>query len=197
MAGAQRPSRARRNRRLRLPHLALPRSPPWRTLSPGQQEDAIAQSRVGSRVRISLEPDLTERPVLLPTELVRALNADRQLRRLFDSMSASMRREIGKWAGEPKSSASRQKRAEKMAERLMHALEGEHDPPPILRALFLRHPGSREAWFALTPNQRRNHLLGIFYYETADARERRAAKAIQAALEAAHRKSGTPRDEEI
>jgi len=158
---------------------------------------SAAQSRVGSRVRISLEPDLTERPVLLPTELVRALNADRQLRRLFDSMSASMRREIGKWAGEPKSSASRQKRAEKMAERLMHALEGEHDPPPILRALFLRHPGSREAWFALTPNQRRNHLLGIFYYETADARERRAAKGIQAALQAAHRKSGTPRDEEI
>jgi hypothetical protein len=76
-----------------------------------------------------------------------------------------------------------------MPERLMHALEGEHDPPPILRSLFLRHPGSSDAWFALTPNQRRNHLLGIFYYETAEARERRAAKAIQAALQAAQRKS--------
>jgi hypothetical protein len=39
--------------------------------------------------------------------------------------------------------------------------------------------------------------MGIFYYATADARERRAAKAIQAALHAAHRKSGTPRDEDI
>jgi hypothetical protein len=148
-----------------------------------------AGARLGSRVRIWLEPDLVERPVLLPPELIRALNVDRQLRRLFDSMSASMRREIGKWAGEPKSLASRQKRAEKMPERLMHALEGEHDPPPILRSLFLRHPGSSDAWFALTPNQRRNHLLGIFYYETAEARERRAAKAIQAALQAAQRKS--------
>ena len=156
-----------------------------------------AGARVGSRVRIWLEPDLAERPVLLPPELTRALNADRQLRRLFDSMSPSMRREIGKWAGEPKSPASRQKRAEKMAERLMHALEGEHDPPPILRALFLRHPGSRDGWFALTPNQRRGHLLGIFYYETAEARERRAAKAIQAALQVAQRKSGPRRDEEI
>ena len=156
-----------------------------------------AGARVGSRVRIWLEPDLVERPVLLPRELIRALNADRQLRLLFDSMSPSMRREIGKWAGEPKSPASRQKRAEKMAERLMHALEGEHDPPPILRAAFLRHPGARDAWFALTPNQRRNHLLGIFYYETSEARERRAAKAIQAALQAAQRKSGRPRGEEI
>ena len=162
---------------------------------------SAAGARVGSRVRIWLEPDLVERPVLLPTELSRALNADRQLRRLFDSMSASMRREIGKWAGEPKSPASRQKRAEKMAERLMHALEGEDDPPPILRSLFLRHPGARDAWFALTSTQRRNHLLGIFYYETAEARERRAAKAIQAALQAtnpaAQRRSGRPRDEEI
>jgi len=156
-----------------------------------------AGARVGLRVRIWLEPDLAERPVLLPPELTRALNADRQLRRLFDSMSPSMRREIGKWAGEPKSPASRQKRAEKMAERLMHALEGEHDPPPILRALFLRHPGARDGWFALTPNQRRGHLLGIFYYETAEARERRAVKAIQAALQVAQRKSGPRRDEEI
>jgi len=156
-----------------------------------------AGARVGSRVRIWLEPDLVERPVLLPPELVRALNVDRQLRRLFDSMSPSMRREIGKWTGEPKSAASRQKRAEKMAERLMHALEGERDPPPILRALFQRHPGSRDGWFALTANQRRGHLLGIFYYETAEARERRAAKAIQDALQAAQRKSGRPRGEEI
>jgi hypothetical protein len=157
---------------------------------------SAAGARLGSRVRIWLEPDLVERPVLLPPELVRALNADRQLRRLFGSMTPSMRREIGKWAGEPKSPASRQKRAEKMAERLMQALEGEHDPPPILRAAFLRHPGSREAWFAFTPTRRRNHLLGIFYYETADARERRAAKAIQAAIQAAQRKSGPPRGEE-
>ena len=146
-----------------------------------------AGARVGSRARIWLEPDLAERPVTLPPELVRALNADRQLRRLFDSMSAARRHEFGKFADQPKTPAARVKRAEKIAEMLMQAVEGQHNPPPVLRALFLHHPGARDAWFALTPSQRRNHLLGIFYYETAEARERRAAKAIQAAVEAANR----------
>ena len=146
-----------------------------------------SSSRAGSRVKIWLEPDLVERPVVLPTELVRALNAVREVRKLFDSMTPSRRREFGKFADQPKSLAARTKRAEKIAEMLMHALEGQHDPPPIIRALFPRHPGSRDAWFALTPAQRRNHLLGIFYYETAEARERRATKAIDAALRAAGR----------
>jgi hypothetical protein len=149
---------------------------------------AGAAARLGSRVKVSLEPDLAERPANLPPELARALNADRQLRRLFDSMSPSRRREFAKFADQPKTAAARTKRAEKIAEMLMHALEGEHDPPPILRALFPRHPGSREGWFALTPTQRHNHLLGIFYYESAEARERRAMKAIESALKAAGRK---------
>ncbi len=146
-----------------------------------------SNSRVGSRVNIWLEPDLAERPVVLPPELVRTLKAAPEIRRMFESMSPSMRREIGKWTGEPKSPASRQKRVEKIAERLMHAIEGEHEPPPILRSLFLRHTGAREGWFALTPNQRRGHLMGIFYYETAEARERRAMKAIEAAMQATGR----------
>ena len=70
-----------------------------------------------------------------------------------------------------------------MAERLMQAMEGEQEPPPILKAIFQRQPRAREAWFALTPVQRRNHLLGIFYYETAEGRERRAVKAIEDAVQ--------------
>ncbi|MGD0156368.1 MAG: YdeI/OmpD-associated family protein [Terracidiphilus sp.] len=154
-----------------------------------KQMQSAAKVHRGSRVRIWLEPDLDERPILLPPELARALNADRQLRRWFDRLSDSMRREIGKWAGEPKSAASREKRAARLAERLMHAMEGEIDPPPVLRAAFARNPATRNAWFALTPTQRRNHLLGIFYYETADGRQRRAAKAIEDALRAARRKT--------
>jgi uncharacterized protein YdeI (YjbR/CyaY-like superfamily) len=100
-----------------------------------------------------------------------------------------MRREIGKWAGEPKSAASREKRAARLAERLMHAMEGEIDPPPVLRVAFAHNPAARDAWFALTPTQRRNHLLGIFYYETADGRQRRAAKAMADALRAARHKT--------
>jgi hypothetical protein len=160
---------------------------------------SAANARIGSRIRISLEPDLVERPVSLPPELTRALNADRQLRRVFDSMSDSRRREFGKFADQPKSAAARIKRSGKIAEMLMQALEGEHDPPPILRALFQRRPGSRDAWFAFTPAQRRNHLLGIFYYESVEARERRATKAIDDALRASKRKTtrktGRPLDD--
>jgi uncharacterized protein YdeI (YjbR/CyaY-like superfamily) len=143
---------------------------------------ASAGGGAGEKARIWLEPDLEDREILLPEELKRELNCDRRLRKWFDGLSDSMRREIGKWADEPKSPASRQKRAEKMAERLMQAMEGEQEPPPVLKAAFQRQPRAREAWFALTPAQRRNHLLGIFYYETPEGRERRAAKAIEAAM---------------
>ena len=98
-----------------------------------------------------------------------------------------MRREIGKWVDEAKGIETRLKRAEKMAERLLQAMEGEEEPPPILRAAFLRQPLAQQGWQALTPTQRRSHLMGIFYYETAGGRECRAAKAIQDALRAAKR----------
>jgi hypothetical protein len=139
---------------------------------------AAAGARPGDRVRIWLEPDLEEREIPLPAELRRELDGERALRKWFDGLSDSMRREIGKWAAEPKMAESRQRRAQKMAERLMQAMEGEKEPPPVLKAIFQRQPRARETWFSLTPAQRRNHLLGIFYYETAEGRERRAAKAV-------------------
>ncbi|MGC1460883.1 MAG: YdeI/OmpD-associated family protein [Terracidiphilus sp.] len=150
---------------------------------------AGAKARVGDKVRIKLEPDLEERPAVIPAELERELKGDRKLRKWFDEMSPSMRREIGKWVGEAKGAETRQKRAEKMAERLMQAMEGEIDPPPVLKAAFQRQPRALEGWKALTATQRRSHLLGIFYYETVEARERRAAKAIEVALQAAAKRA--------
>jgi uncharacterized protein YdeI (YjbR/CyaY-like superfamily) len=153
-----------------------------------KQMQAGAGVRVGDKVRIWLEPDFEEREIKLPKEMERELNAARGLRKWFDAMSPSMRREIGKFVAEPKSAASRQKRAEKLTERLMQAMEGEKEPPPVLRVLFQRQPGAREAWLGLTPAQRRSHLMGIFYYETPEARERRAAKAIEDAVGKAGKK---------
>ncbi len=115
-------------------------------------------------------------------ELEKELRGDRKLKKWFLKLSPSMRREVNKWISEPKSAESRQKRAVKMAERLFAAMEGEIEPPPVLRTIFQRQPLAREGWEALTPVQRRNHLLGIFYYETPEARTRRAAKAIDEAL---------------
>ena len=144
---------------------------------------AGAGVRKGEKARIWLEPDLEERAIPLPAELKSELDSDRGLRKWFDGLSDSMRREAGMWVVEPKSAESRQKRATRMAERLMQAMEGLEEPPPVLKAIFQRQPRAREAWFALTPTQRRNHLLGIFYYETVEGRERRAAKAIEEAVE--------------
>jgi uncharacterized protein YdeI (YjbR/CyaY-like superfamily) len=78
-----------------------------------------------------------------------------------------------------------------MAERLLLAMEGEKEPPPVLRAAFQRQPRALEGWNKLTPTQRRNFLLAIFYYESAEARERRAAKVVEKALEAAAKGSLT------
>lgn len=153
---------------------------------------AGAGVRVGKKVRITLEPDVEERPAEIPAELKKLLRGHGALQSWIEKLSPSMRRKIGKWIGEPKSAASRQRRAERMAERLMQAMEGEAEPPPVLRAIFQRQPLARSAWEALTATQRRNHLLGIFYYETADARERRAAKAVEEALGAASASSKKP-----
>jgi len=150
---------------------------------------AGAGAAVGSQVRIRLEPDLEERAVVIPAELSRALKGDRRLPKWFAGLSDSMRREIGKWIDEPKSAATRVKRAEMMAERLLLTLEGERELPPILHAAFLRQPQARAGWEAMTPVQRRGHLLGIFYYQTAEARQRRADKAVEEALRVARRRS--------
>jgi uncharacterized protein YdeI (YjbR/CyaY-like superfamily) len=144
-----------------------------------------AGARAGSTVQISIEPDLEERTAVVPKELADALKGDRTLRCWLDKLSYSARNEIGKWVTEPAGAASRLQRAERMAERLALTMDGEVEPPPILRAAFLREPLARMGWEAMTPTQRRNHLFGIFYYQTAEGRERRAAKAIEEALRAA------------
>ena len=139
----------------------------------------------GDKARISLEPDFEERQAVMPAELAAALKADRGLRKWFDSLSEYTRRTLCALVDEAKSPEARRRQAERIAERLLLTMEGELTPPPILRAAFARQPLAEAGWHAMTPAQRRGHLLGIFYYEGADARERRAAKAIEEALRAA------------
>ena len=146
---------------------------------------AAARATIGTLVRISLEPDMEERAATVPAELASALKGDKRLRKWFDGLSHSMREEIGDWVSEPKSAGSRQQRGEKMAERLLLTLEGEIEPPPILHAAFLRQPQARKGWDAMTHAQRRRHLLGIYGYQSVEARERRAAKAVEDALRVA------------
>jgi uncharacterized protein YdeI (YjbR/CyaY-like superfamily) len=143
----------------------------------------------GERALIKLSPDLGELVIDLPPEFAKILKANRDLRKFFDAMSPSMRKGFTNLIADAKASETRQKRAEAMAESLMLAMEGEVEPPPILRAAFQRQSEARRGWDRMTPTQRRNHLLGIFYAQTIEGRERRAAKAIESCLAVAHRQS--------
>lgn len=148
-----------------------------------------AGARQGDTVRIFLEPDFEERKAVIPPELDRALKADRRLRKWFDGLTEYTRRMIGAMVAEAKSPETRQRLAERMAERLLLTMEGELETPPILRAAFARQPLAEKGWKAMTLTRRRGHLLAIYYYENAGARERRAAKAIEDALKVAKRGS--------
>jgi uncharacterized protein YdeI (YjbR/CyaY-like superfamily) len=148
-----------------------------------------AQAYSGEMAEFTLEPDLEERSATVPPELAKLLKQDRALARWFAALSYSYRKDICNTVSQPKSAEARQRRAEQMAERMMLAMEGEHTLPPILQLAFRRAPRAQAGWDAMTPVQRRAQLLGIFYYQSPEARERRAQKAVDEALRAAEGKS--------
>jgi len=152
-----------------------------------------AHARMGDKVRIVLEPDLEERETAMPPELARIFKGEPQLRKWFDGLGDYTRRTFCAIVAEVKSPEARVRMAERVAERLLLSMEGEIDTPPILKAAFVRQPLAEAGWKAMTVAQRRGHLMGIFYYETAESRERRAAKAIDEALKVARRKLSAPK----
>jgi uncharacterized protein YdeI (YjbR/CyaY-like superfamily) len=148
-----------------------------------------AHVRQGDTVTVTLEPDLDPPAVHpLPAELAAELKADRALRKWFDALPPSTRKSIGLWVSEAKAAETRQRRAQQMAERLYLTMDGERELPPILRAAFEREPLARQGWLAMTPVQRRNHLLAIFYYQTVAGREKRTAQVVEEALATARKR---------
>jgi uncharacterized protein YdeI (YjbR/CyaY-like superfamily) len=150
---------------------------------------AGAHVKAGDSALIKLSPDLGELVIDLPAEFAKILKSNRALKKSFDAMSPSMRKGFTNFIADAKSRETREKRAEAMAESLMLAKEGEHETPPILRSKFQYQPEARRGWDLMTPLQRRNHLLGIYFAQTVEGRERRAAKAIESCLAVARRKS--------
>ena len=137
--------------------------------------------RLGSLARVVLEPDLDPRPAELPDELAALLDEVDGLRSFYDSMSESHRREIGKWIAAVKSGDARLNRCRQMAERLLQTMEAERELPPLIETAFRRRPKARAGWARLTPTQRRNELLSVFYYQTPEARDRRLEKLCRTA----------------
>jgi uncharacterized protein YdeI (YjbR/CyaY-like superfamily) len=148
-----------------------------------------AGAGVGAMVEVVLEPDFEPRATSAPPELARLLKQHAALKKWYEQLSPSAHADIFRLISAPKSPAVRLRRAGQAAERMMLAMEGERELPPILQRQFLRHPKARDGWDAMTPVQRRGHLLGIFCYKSPESREKRARKAVEDALKYAGFKS--------
>ena len=152
-----------------------------------------ARVTLGSVAEVTLEPDLDERVLATPLELEKLLQQNRGLKKWHEQLSESYRKAFSDRVIHVKSPEAKRARAEQLAEMMMLAMEGERVTPPILEAAFLRQPKAREGWRAMTPVQRRGHLMGIFYYQSPESRQKRAQKAIDEAVRAAGRAEGRRR----
>jgi uncharacterized protein YdeI (YjbR/CyaY-like superfamily) len=150
---------------------------------------AGAHASEGTTAEFFLEPDTEERVVTVPAELKRILAEDKSFRRWFDALSYSIRKWISDWIVQPKSAASRVRRAEQVAEQLFSAMEAERDLPPALKLAFTRDPRALEGWSLMSPSHRRGQLIAIFYYRSPDARARRLDKVVAEAIALAEKKS--------
>lgn len=148
-------------------------------------------ARPGDIAKFRLAPDTAERKAVLPAELGRFLDEDRVFRRWYLRLTYSIRKWIGDWILQPKSPQARERRAEQLAERLLATMEAERELPPVLKAAFARDPRASEGWQRMSPTRRRGHLLGVFYYRTPEARDRRIAKTVEDCLKLFERKRKT------
>lgn len=136
----------------------------------------------GKMADFVLEPDLEQPTATVPPELAKLMKQDRALARWFETLSPGIRKYYCDSVCQPKSPEARRRRAEKFSECMMLAMEGEETLPPILQVAFRQAPLARKGWEAMTKLQRRNHLLGIFYYQSPEARERRTQRMVAEAL---------------
>jgi uncharacterized protein YdeI (YjbR/CyaY-like superfamily) len=144
--------------------------------------------KLGGMIDLAVEPDLDERQTEAPAELEKLFKKEKALKKWYGKLSDSIRRDIARTIVEVKSAEVRERRVEQMAERMLLAMEGEKVLPPILEVAFRRHPRAREGWEKMTEVQRRGHLLGVFYYQSPEAREKRAGKVVEYCLKAAERR---------
>ena len=136
----------------------------------------------GGMIDLAVEPDLEEREAWVPAELEKLLEEEKALAKWYAKLSEPTRREIGKYIDGVKGAEARQRRADQMAERLMLTMESEKELPPILEVAFGRNPKARKGWEAMTATQRRGHLMGVFYYQSPEAREKRVGRLVEDCL---------------
>ncbi|HMF92049.1 MAG TPA: YdeI/OmpD-associated family protein [Candidatus Angelobacter sp.] len=138
-----------------------------------------ANARVGVKARFRMEPDTAPRPVIVPQELVAVLRQSQRVKKFYESLNPSTRRDIARSIADMKSSDARNRRAERLAEHLMETIEAERQLPPLIERSLAQNPLAREGWKLMPPRQRRWHLLGILGYRSPESRDRRLEKAVQ------------------
>ena len=143
---------------------------------------------LGDAAQFRLEPDTEERTVSVPAELAKALAEERAMRRWYDQLNYSWRKEIANWVTGVKSPEARKRRADQMAERIFATIEAERELPPFVRMAFARDARAYEGWKRMSASHRRRHLFAIFYYRDPASRDRRVGRMIQAAREFAERR---------
>jgi uncharacterized protein YdeI (YjbR/CyaY-like superfamily) len=137
----------------------------------------------GKDATFVVEPDLEARELQIPPELEQSLKQVRRLKKWFDTLSHSVRKWLSDLVSEAKSPETRRRRAQRVAEQVMAAMEAEHDLPPMVRLAFSRIPGAVQTWQNMTEKQRRHNLLAIFYYQTPESRLRRIERIFQESSE--------------
>jgi len=145
---------------------------------------------LGDEIRVIIDIDQEKRTVSIPPRLKSILSEEEGLLSYYNGFSYSMRKYFADHVTQPKSDATRHKRAEELAVILMEMRDGEVYPPPILEAEFARNPKARAGWERMPASQRRGHLWGIFYYRNPDSRARRMAKAIEEMVKKSEWKNG-------
>jgi uncharacterized protein YdeI (YjbR/CyaY-like superfamily) len=141
----------------------------------------------GMEARFMMEPDTEKREIVEPAELTRILKQSKSLKKFYDGFNDSMRRDIAKFVGEPKSAEARRRRADQLAERMMLTMEALRELPPMLQAAFVQNPLARRGWEKMPVSHRRSHLMGIFGYKSPESRAKRLAKAMEEMLQYAER----------
>lgn len=136
---------------------------------------------LSAEAEVCLWPDRDERPAELPDGLAALLDEEDGLRAWYEGLSESVRREIGKWVLGVESNEAQVRRAMQVAERLMATREAERELPPLIARALAGSARAKIGWGRMTEVQRRSELMGVFYYQTPEARERRVRKLVEMA----------------
>jgi uncharacterized protein YdeI (YjbR/CyaY-like superfamily) len=122
-----------------------------------------------------------EKPSSLPLILIDAFDGELDAIAWTLDLKEWMVKELSAWVMEPKSEASRKKRAEQMAERLMLTMEAQRELPSFL-VRALNDTGAMKGWKALTERQRLMLLLAVYRPVGMEGRERQVQRLVDASM---------------